>query len=47
VATVAAQLRARGLPVGVSRGLGSEIVVADPSTAAGRERNQRVEVWLK
>ncbi|MGD0527897.1 MAG: cell envelope biogenesis protein OmpA, partial [Polyangiaceae bacterium] len=47
VATVATQLRARGLPVSVSRGLGPEIVVADPSTPAGRERNQRVEVWLK
>jgi phosphate transport system substrate-binding protein len=47
VATVAAQLRARGLPVSVSRGLGPEIAVADPSTPAGRDRNQRVEVWLK
>jgi phosphate transport system substrate-binding protein len=47
VATVAAQLRARGLPVSASRGLGPEIAVADPSTPAGRDRNQRVEVWLK
>jgi len=45
--TVAAQLRARGLNVDVARGLGPEMPVADPSTPAGRERNHRVEVWLK
>jgi len=46
-ATVAAQLRARGLNVGAVRGLGPEMPVADPSTPAGRERNHRVEVWLR
>jgi phosphate transport system substrate-binding protein len=46
-ATVATQLRARGLNVDVSRGLGAEMPVADPSTPAGRERNHRVEIWLR
>jgi phosphate transport system substrate-binding protein len=46
-ATVATQLRARGLNVDVARGLGPEMPVADPATPAGRERNHRVEVWLR
>jgi phosphate transport system substrate-binding protein len=44
---VAGQLSARGLHVGVSRGLGPEMPVADDSTDDGRQRNRRVEVWLR
>jgi phosphate transport system substrate-binding protein len=47
VAKVAAQLRARGLKVDLARGLGPEIAVADGSTPEGRQRNHRVEVWLR
>jgi phosphate transport system substrate-binding protein len=47
VAVVAAQLRARGLHVGIEHGFGPEMPVADDATAEGRERNQRVEVWLR
>ena len=43
---IAEQLRARGLRVD-ARGLGSEMPVADGSTPAGRDRNRRVEVWLR
>jgi len=41
------QLRARGLHVLVARGLGSEMPVADDATEEGRERNRRVEAWLR
>ncbi len=43
---VARQLRARGLPVEVSRGFGGVMPVADNRTDEGRDRNRRVEVWL-
>jgi phosphate transport system substrate-binding protein len=46
-AMVAAQLSARGLHVEVSRGLGPEMPVADDATEEGRQRNRRVEVWLR
>jgi phosphate transport system substrate-binding protein len=46
-AVVATQLKARGLRVDVERGLGPEMPVADNSTQEGRERNRRVEVWLR
>jgi phosphate transport system substrate-binding protein len=45
-ATVASQLRARGLHVEIERGLGPDMPVADDSNQEGRERNRRVEVWL-
>jgi phosphate transport system substrate-binding protein len=45
--TVAAQLRARGVAVGTARGFGAEMPVADEADEAGRERNRRVEVWLR
>ena len=32
---------------GSARGLGAEMPVADPATPAGRERNHRVEAWLR
>jgi phosphate transport system substrate-binding protein len=47
VAVVADQLRARGLHVGLQHAFGPEMPVADDSTAEGREKNQRVEVWLR
>jgi phosphate transport system substrate-binding protein len=46
-AAVATQLRARGLRVDVARGLGPEMPVAANTTEEGRERNRRVEVWLR
>jgi phosphate transport system substrate-binding protein len=45
--TVASQLRARGLTIDIVRGFGPEMDIADDSTEDGRERNRRVEVWLK
>ena len=45
--TVAGQLRARGVAVVAARGFGAEMPVADDSDDAGRERNRRVEVWLR
>jgi phosphate transport system substrate-binding protein len=44
---VAQQLRARGLSVAVERGLGAALPVADDATEEGRERNRRVEAWLR
>jgi phosphate transport system substrate-binding protein len=45
--TVAAQLRARGVAVGAVRGFGAELPVGDDRTESGRDRNKRVEVWLR
>jgi phosphate transport system substrate-binding protein len=44
---VAGQLRARGLRVDASRGLGPAMPIADDGAEDGRERNRRVEVWLR
>jgi phosphate transport system substrate-binding protein len=44
---VARQLRARGLHVAVERGWGAEMPVSDNATEEGRERNRRVEVWVR
>jgi phosphate binding protein len=44
---VSSQLRARGLRIGGSRGFGPDMPVADDGTEEGRERNRRVEVWLR
>jgi phosphate transport system substrate-binding protein len=44
---VASQLRARGLHVAVARGFGPDMPVADDATEEGRERNRRVEIWLR
>jgi phosphate transport system substrate-binding protein len=44
---VAQQLRARGLHILVERGFGPDMPVADDSTEEGRERNRRVEAWLR
>jgi phosphate transport system substrate-binding protein len=45
--TVAAQLRARGLDVIAVRGFGADMPVADDTTEEGREKNRRVEIWLR
>jgi phosphate transport system substrate-binding protein len=44
---VATQLRARGLHVDAVKGLGPDMPVSEDSTDEGRERNRRVEVWLR
>lgn len=44
---VASQLLARGLHVLLQRGLGPDMPVADDASEEGRERNRRVEVWLR
>jgi phosphate transport system substrate-binding protein len=44
---VAQQLRARGLHVDAVRTFGPDMPVADDATADGRQRNRRVEVWLR
>jgi phosphate transport system substrate-binding protein len=44
---VGSQLRARGLHVELERGLGPNALVADDANQEGRERNRRVEVWLR
>lgn len=43
---VAAALARQGMQVGKVAGFGAEYPVADNATAAGRERNRRVEVYL-
>ncbi len=44
--SVERELSARGIPVMAVKGLGELLPVANNDTAAGRERNRRVEVWL-
>ncbi len=44
---VASQLRARGLTVTMAHGFGPDMPVADNATEDGRERNRRVEIWLR
>jgi phosphate transport system substrate-binding protein len=46
VQAVATQLRARGVRVLSAKGYGTN-AVADDSTPAGREKNRRVEIWLR
>jgi phosphate transport system substrate-binding protein len=44
---VESQLNQRGIKPAVVRGYGSELPVASNDTSEGRERNRRVEIWIK
>ena len=44
---VAEQFKLRGVTPAVVTGFGSEILIAQTSTEEGKERNSRVELWLK
>jgi phosphate transport system substrate-binding protein len=44
---VADQFAPRGLDVGLSTGFGSALPVASNVTEDGRQKNRRVEIWLK
>jgi outer membrane protein OmpA-like peptidoglycan-associated protein len=44
---VESQLSLRGIKLAVVRGYGSELPVATNDTSEGRERNRRVEIWIK
>jgi phosphate transport system substrate-binding protein len=44
---VAGQFQRRGLTPAVVTGFGSQIPVASETTDEGREKNRRVELWLK
>ena len=46
VGQVAQELRSRGIMVAAAEGFGSSLPVADNSTKEGRQRNNRVEIWL-
>lgn len=45
--TVADQFAPRGLDVGLSTGFGSALPVASNASEDGRQKNRRVEIWLK
>jgi phosphate transport system substrate-binding protein len=44
---VAAQMRRQGVSALFVTGFGQELPIADNSTPEGREKNRRVEVWLR
>ena len=46
VGQVAQELRSRGIMVAAAEGFGSSLPVADNSTKEGKQRNNRVEIWL-
>jgi phosphate transport system substrate-binding protein len=46
VGQVAQELRSRGVMVAAAEGFGSAMPVADNSTKEGKQRNNRVEIWL-
>jgi phosphate transport system substrate-binding protein len=45
--TVAAEFRRRGLDPGTIKGFGAALPVASNESDEGREKNRRVEIWLK
>ena len=44
---VAVQLESRGIKPAVVTGFGKELPVASNDTEEGRDKNRRVEVWLR
>lgn len=46
VGKVAQELRSRGIMVAAAEGFGAALPVADNASKEGRQRNNRVEVWL-
>jgi len=44
---VAGQMQQQGIAAGSVTGFGQELPVADNSTPEGREKNRRVEIWLR
>ena len=44
---VAQQMRSRGITPVLVTGFGQELPVADNSTEDGRQKNRRVEAWLR
>jgi phosphate transport system substrate-binding protein len=47
VGRVADRLEAYGVHAAVIQGLGDQMPVASNDTPAGRDRNRRVEVWVR
>ena len=45
--TVADQLEMRGIKPSVVHGFGKDMPIASNDTEDGREKNRRVEVWLR
>jgi phosphate transport system substrate-binding protein len=41
------EFKQKGLTLGVVKGFGSDLPVASNDTEAGREKNRRVEIWVK
>jgi len=46
VGQVAQELRSRGVMIAAAEGFGSSLPVADNSSKEGKQRNNRVEIWL-
>jgi len=46
VGQVAQELRSRGVMIAATEGFGSNLPVADNSSKEGKQRNNRVEIWL-
>ena len=44
---VAEQMRRQGIEPVLVTGFGADLPVADNSTPEGREKNRRVEVWIR